>query len=172
MACNNTEVAKQAPVASAQPAVTAQQVTQPANPPPQATPAKQAEPIQMQSAPINKAPPKPPTNDTAGEPSPFGSWDKVLTHLSTKHELAYASLRNTKAYLDDKNGRVLISGGELFLEFMRKDKQANSIVREAIAAVCGYNYAIGPYAEASDNAETADATLKHLESLGVPIQYE
>ncbi len=98
-------------------------------------------------------------------------WEEIINTLKDKNPLAYASLLNTKAYVDSKNNRVLIDGNEMFLEFMRKDKENYNVVRDAINTVTEKHYSIGPY-KAPTQTTGAESTIKMLEERGVPIEYK
>ncbi len=116
-----------------------------------------------------KTPPKP-LAEIASEHGELSCWGEVVESLKDKNPLAYASLINTKAYIDTNDNRVLIDGNEMFLNFMRKDKENNAIVRDAINAVTGRHYSIGPYKKQTTQIGAQD-TLKMLEEQGVKVEY-
>ncbi len=99
------------------------------------------------------------------------NWKQVVELLKDTNPLAYASLINTKAYIDTENNRVLIDGNEMFLEFMRKEKDNSRIVREAITEITGKSYSIGPYKTTQQN-NVVEETIRMLEERGVPVDYK
>ncbi len=103
--------------------------------------------------------------------TPFEDWKRVIEQLKDINPLAYASLISTTAYIDTANNRVLIDGNEMFLEFMRKEKENSKIVRETITSVTGKSYSLGPYKSAEKNS-VAETTIKMLENRGIPIEYK
>ncbi len=101
----------------------------------------------------------------------FDGWKQVIEQIKDINPLAHASLINTKAYIDIENNRVLIDGNEMFLKFMRKEKENSRIVRDSITSVTGKVYSLGPY-KTGDKGSVAETTIKMLEQRGVPIEYK
>ncbi len=115
-------------------------------------------------------PPPKPLAEITDEQGELTCWSEVIESLKDKNPLAYASLINTKAYVDSESNRVLIDGNEMFLNFMRKDKENNAIVRDAINEISGHHYSIGPYKKPTTQTGAQD-TLRMLEEQGVKVEY-
>ncbi|MBD5095098.1 MAG: DNA polymerase III subunit gamma/tau [Subdoligranulum sp.] len=125
-----------------------------------------------QAAPAQTAQPAAPA---AGQtpPQPFAAWDAVVQAMAARDNLLYANLKETKAYCDGR--RVLIDGGDLFLEFMRKNDYSKELIKQAIAEVTGTRYAIGPYRQKDSKpaeVQSAEETLNQLAQQGVEVIYE
>ncbi len=87
--------------------------------------------------------------------------------------MVHSFIKATSAYFDGK--RILIDGGDVFMEFIRSNKNVSEIIKNAIQQATGKRYGIGPYKQEgkSDSpAETARKTLAEWEQKGLPIEYE
>lgn len=91
--------------------------------------------------------------------------------MQEKDKLLYVNLRSSKAYLSGK--RILIDGGDLFLDYMRKNEFSSKLLKDTIAEVTGTRYAIGPYPHAprQKSGTMGEDALAQLEALGVPVIY-
>ncbi len=87
--------------------------------------------------------------------------------------MVYSFVKSTSAYYDGSH--VLIDGGDVFLEFMRSNKNVSEIIKTAIQTVTGTRCGIGPYTkkiEETPFAQTTKRTLEEWQQKGVPIEYE
>ncbi len=103
----------------------------------------------------------------------FEHWQSVINAMESKDSLLFVNMRDSKAYFDGK--RVLIDGGDFFLEYMRQNKSSNALIRQVIKDVTGHGYAIGPYKNSTGttkNTHTAMQAAKDVESKGVAVVYD
>lgn len=143
-------------------------------PPPRAA---QAAPIAAAPSPPPKPAPAPQREVPALAPAEapptelFARWDDVVEAMQEKDKLLYVNLRSSKAYLSGK--RILIDGGDLFLDYMRKNEFSSKLLKDTIAEVTGTRYAIGPYPHAPQqkSGTMGEDALAQLEALGVPVIY-
>lgn len=103
----------------------------------------------------------------------FTQWPEILSHMDGADRMLASFMKGSTAYLSGRH--VLIDGGALFLDYVRKNEYAREQIKNVIEQVCGVRYAIGPY-EAKDTDKpkqpTAEQTLKDWETKGVQISYE
>ena len=81
-------------------------------------------------------------------------------------------LVGSSAYL--QGNRVLIDGSELFLNFMKTNKDSAGRLKDLIEQAGGRRYAIGPYRRpqrAEQRPSRVEETLRQLEEAGVPVEY-
>ncbi len=103
----------------------------------------------------------------------FESWSEVLNIMQEKDKLLYIALKGSKAYFDGV--RIRIDGSDLFLEYMRKNKYSNELIRNVIEQVSGKNYAIAPYIikqEVKVQKANIDDTINKLKAHNVPVIYQ
>ncbi len=113
------------------------------------------------------------TTDIAVSIEAFKYWDSVINAMESIDKLLFVNMRDSKAYFDGK--RVLIDGGDLFLEYMRQNKNSNTLIRQVIKDVTGHSYAIGPYKDVGaekENMHTAMNAAKNVEDKGVAVIYD
>ena len=86
--------------------------------------------------------------------------------------MLYGFLKDSKAYLQGR--RVLIDGGELFLTFMRTNKNSAQRMRALISQVTGETYSLGPYdrKKAQNQPDKAQQTFRMLQENGVPVEFD
>lgn len=108
--------------------------------------------------------------DALGE---FTFWAQVVEEMKQVDRMLYSYMKSAKAYVDGK--RVLIDGGDMFLEFMRTDAQASTKIKTAILNATGDKYSIGPYIPETNDQQgekmSAEKSLEKLEILGIPVEY-
>ena len=110
----------------------------------------------------------------AGEPQPFPQWSKVLSELEkSKETMLCAYLEHSRAFFDGR--RVLIDAGNTFRDFIRVNKEAQELIKQAIQKCVGVRCGIGPYEppqkEEVSGAKALDDTLKSLKQQGIPVIY-
>lgn len=109
----------------------------------------------------------------SGEARPFPLWEQVVAKMEAVCQPLYVLLRDSTAYCDGR--RVLIDGSEFFLDYMRKNKDANEQIRQVIAELSGVRYALGPYprrAAPKTDRQAVEETLQRLEQQGVEVRYQ
>lgn len=74
---------------------------------------------------------------------PFDPWKDVIAKIEETDKPFSSFMKGSKAYLYD--GIVYIDGNEGFNSYIRTNKEANGIVKKAIADTCGRPYNIGGY---------------------------
>ena len=140
-------------------------------PPPAEAPAPQKAEALSASPTVAPAPaPQPPPDGSA---QPFDQWKAVVECTAALDPMVYSFLKSTKAYFDGR--RVLIDGGEVFMEFIRSSKSVGEVIKNAIQQTTGQRYGIGPFKQETRGetpAETAKKTLAEWEQKGVLIEYE
>ncbi len=147
------------------------------SPPPLSQPSPPSAPSQPPSSPASAEPP-PPVNtgeaeETESEAEVFAPWPQVVEQISKADPMVYSYIKTTTGYFNGR--RILIEGGDLFMEFIRSDKNVSEVIKAAIHAVTGMRYGIGPYKREKAGESPADTTRKTLaewEQKGVPIEYE
>lgn len=140
-------------------------------PPPRAAQAAPSSPPKPAAAPQREAPASASAPAEAPPTELFARWDDVVEAMQEKDKLLYVNLRSSKAYLSGK--RILIDGGDLFLDYMRKNEFSSKLLKDTIAEVTGTRYAIGPYPHAPQqkSGTMGEDALAQLEALGVPVIY-
>lgn len=75
---------------------------------------------------------------------PFNEWQKVLAKLEKSNNALHGSLVNSLAYV---SGNLLLidSQNEFFFQLMRSNDYTKESLREAIFAVTGKKFGLGPY---------------------------
>ncbi len=112
-------------------------------------------------------------NEPAKQPEPFSLWPQVVEQIGKTDSMVYSFVKKTDAYFDGK--RVLLDGGDVFLEFMRANTKVSEVIKAAIQTVSGTRYGIGPYLKKPKEQpllETTRQTLAEWQEKGVPIEYE
>lgn len=110
---------------------------------------------------------------------PFSGWPPVLEELKKRNGALYGAMMESKAYT--KGDLMLVEcGNELFRTLLRTSPTAKESLRDAIMAVTGRKFNLGPYnpkkyklAQAEKEAGTEnplDEMLKRAQELNVPIE--
>ncbi len=129
----------------------------------EAAPIENAEP----EAPAAPIAPNPAKTETLGTDIPFEAWQDVISELSKTAPLMAASLAGSSAYIRDDI--VLIdSNNDQFFSLMRNENPIyRQQIKDAVFAVVGQNYRLGPYkkptAVATDPLQGIINKLKELE---------
>lgn len=143
--------------------------TIPERPQPQPVPAVEPEPeqtlegqIELGGASGQAAPAEP---EAEPEYPPFEKWGAIIEWLKANDGMMYGILRQSHAY--ESPTHVLIDADEVFMDFMRKNRDANDIIKRAISEVCGRKIPIGPYKpSAHGGAKTAaEREMDELQSI-------
>ena len=106
---------------------------------------------------------------------PCGFWQQVIALSEQQDPMVHGFLVGSNAYLQGK--RVLIDGSELFLRFMKTNKDSAQRLKNLIEQASGSHYSIGPYqrqpvaAEKEKGFAKAEETLRQLQEAGVPVEY-
>ena len=87
--------------------------------------------------------------------TPLDSWSEILGVLKSKNPALHGALiKDSSAYVGD--GILLVdSGGDMFAKMVRESSYAKESLREAVLAVTGKTYRLGPYN--SDKHQPAEA---------------
>jgi DNA polymerase-3 subunit gamma/tau len=124
----------------------------------------QAEPAPPDGGPIEPADPRqdPPEGRT-GAPQPFAPWPQVLEQLSAQNGSVAGLLINTRAYFDGR--RILIDvQNPALLALLKQNDYTRNCIKQAVAAVTGRHYGIGPYRPGSGERENRVDPLERLVS--------
>lgn len=137
-------------------------------------PAQQATPAGGKAKPV--ADPSPTEEEISKtQVEPFAPWSKVLDVLKEKNKALYGALVNSAAYTG--SGLLLVDAGEgsMFAQMVRGDSYAKESLRDAVLAVTGEKFRLGPY-----NPQKYDVKpvledkltdlLKKASDLGVDVQ--
>lgn len=89
------------------------------------------------------AKPQPSAAQPGGEPQPFAEWADVVKRISEVDPMLYSYLKKSGAYCDGK--RVLIDGGPMFNDFLRVNKDSQTLIKRILGEVSGRAWPIGPY---------------------------
>ena len=145
----------------------AAQAAQPAAPvPAELEPVPQPEPPKPASTPAAKPVPEKPQDAGQEGTALYPYWPQVVQQLQEKDPMLYTYLRKSKAYFDGT--RVLIDGGKTFRDFIRANKDSQSLIKKLIKDVSGTAVPIGPYEpkSAGKTVSNAEQSLRALEKLG------
>ena len=133
-----------------------------------------AAPAKGTSKPAEKLDPPPDSEEIRKTPVEiFPDWNKVLDLLKTKNNALLGALVDSTAYTG--GDLFLVDGGPLFAQLVRSDSYAKESLREAIVAVTGQKYRLGPYNpdQYEVSAKKTDQLSELLDKageLGVPVQ--
>ena len=147
-----------------------------------------ASPVSVPSTPSkeNTQDPVPSVPVTPQKPSPqfqtvepFRDWPQVLEELKKRNGALYGAMMESKAYA--KGDMMLVEcENELFRTLLRTSPTAKESLRDAIMAITGRKFNLGPYnpqkyklaqAEKEAPAENPlDEMLKRAQELNVPVE--
>lgn len=127
------------------------------------------------------APPAAGTSRAPMEPSvqevePFEEWPRVLTELKRGNAALYATMLESKAYT--KGDLLLVEcENEMFRSLLRTSPATKESLRDAIMAVTGRKFNLGPYnpsrhKAAEKPAAPLDDMLKRASELNVPVDIQ
>ena len=151
----------------------AAQAAQPAAPvPAELESVPQPEPPKPAPTPAAKPVPEKPQDAGQEGTALYPYWPQVVQQLQEKDPMLYTYLRKSKAYFDGT--RVLIDGGKTFRDFIRANKDSQSLIKKLIKDVSGTAVPIGPYEpkSAGKTVSNAEQSLRALEKLGLDVSIE
>lgn len=110
------------------------------------------------------------------EVEPFGDWSPVLAELKKRNGALYGAMVESKAYT--KGDLMLIEcANEMFRTLLRTSPATKESLRDAIFAVTGRKFNLGPYnpdkhraAEKEKPADPLEGVLKRASELNVPVE--
>lgn len=126
--------------------------------------------------PAAKAAPQPRAAKAEGksEVAPFGGWAKVLAELGRYNGALCGAMAGSRAFT---SGDLMLIDCEndFFRTLLRTSPAAKESLRDAIFAVTGQKYSLGPYNAkkhevAESSADPLDGLLKKAGELGVPVE--
>jgi len=132
---------------------------------PSPTPAKEAVSVEKKSG--QKASPVDTVQadeSESGGISPFRPWPQVLEEIANSNPSLAAMMMGTKAYFDGKHVLIDIQN-PILLEMLRTNEYTKTGIRQAISAVTGKAYPIGPYKAKEKEVSDSDPLEKLIASL-------
>ena len=111
--------------------------------------------------------------------TPFPQWNAVLKELRKTSPLMAGGLSGSIAYL--KGNTVLIKcDNKIFLDMMREQPMFRGQIKDALKAVTGVGYGIGPYnartaeekTQPAESNDLLDGLADKLNELNIPTDYE
>ena len=122
-----------------------------------------AHPVSTNAPPSEKSA-APAAAPAAGETKPFTPWRQVLDEIANTNASLAGMMMGTTAFFDGK--RVLIDiKNPILLEMLRSNEYTKTSIRQAIAAVVGRSYPIGPYRAKAAEAPKEDPLDRLIASL-------
>ena len=98
----------------------------------------------------------------------------LSSELSKQEPAIIPYLRNSKAYFDGK--RVLIDGGDVFRDFLRRNPESRTRIKDIIEEKTGVRCPIGPYtppkADQPQAAANVEELLAGMQAQGVDVIIE
>ena len=146
------------------------------SPAPVPSPVPKEENIPFPAVPVTPAKASSPQTQTV---EPFNLWPQVLEELKKRNGALYGAMMESKAYT--KGDMMLVEcENELFRTLLRTSPTAKESLRDAIMAITGRKFNLGPYnpqkyklaqAEKEAPAENPlDEMLKRAQELNVPVE--
>lgn len=146
-----------------------------------------APPAQPEASGVATAPPKdsakPVSAAAASKPksaagvaqvTPFGDWARVLEELAKINAALRGAMNDSRAFV---HGEMMLIDcqNELFRTLLRTSIAAKESLRDAILAVTGHKYNLGPYnpdkyAPAAAPSDPLEGMLKRASELDVPVE--
>ena len=109
---------------------------------------------------------------------PFPDWPQALEELKKRNGALYGAMMESKAYI--KGDMMLVEcENELFRTLLRTSPTAKESLRDAIMAITGRKFNLGPYnpkkyklaqAEEAQTENPLDEMLKRAQELNVPVE--
>jgi DNA polymerase-3 subunit gamma/tau len=131
----------------------------PVTPAPAAKPKASAAPASAQTASAGASP-----SASGDGPQVFRPWPQVLDEIAAHNTQIAGMMMGTKAFFDGK--RILIDiQNPVLLEMLRNNEFTKKAIRQAIAAVTGREYPIGPYRTPEQEKPAEDPLEKLIASL-------
>lgn len=122
-----------------------------------------APPADGETPPQTPAPDAAPVRNAAApsDPKPFLQWEQVLRQLSTQNASVAGLLVNTKAYFDGR--RVLIDvQNPALLTMLKQNDYTRGAIKQAVSAVTGKSYGIGPYRNTGEEEGVREDPLEQF----------
>ncbi len=110
------------------------------------------------------------------EVEPFPNWAEVLEQLQKRNGALYGAMVDSRAFT---RGEMMLVDctSEMFRSLLRTSVAAKESLRDAIFAVTGQKYNLGPYtpgkyavAEQKQESDPLAGLLKKANELGVPVE--
>ena len=150
----------------------------PAAPPaqPEASGAADMQPAApINAKPVSAAvPSKPKSTGGTAQVTPFGDWARVLEELAKINAALRGAMNDSRAFV---HGEMMLIDcqNELFRTLLRTSIAAKESLRDAILAVTGHKYNLGPYnpgkyAPAAAPSDPLEGMLKRASELDVPVE--
>ncbi len=122
--------------------------------------------------------PAPKEGQTLPEVEPFPRWAEVLEQLQKRNGALYGAMVDSRAFT---RGEMMLVDctGEMFRSLLRTSVAAKESLRDAIFAVTGQKYNLGPYTpgkyavaeqKQEEESDPLDGLLKKASELGVPVE--
>ena len=106
--------------------------------------------------------------------TPFGDWARVLEELAKINAALRGAMNDSRAFV---HGEMMLIDcqNELFRTLLRTSIAAKESLRDAILAVTGHKYNLGPYnpdkyAPAAAPSDPLEGMLKRASELDVPVE--
>ena len=117
---------------------------------------------------------KPKSASDAAQVTPFGDWARVLEELAKINAALRGAMNDSRAFV---HGEMMLIDcqNELFRTLLRTSIAAKESLRDAILAVTGHKYNLGPYnpdkyAPAAAPSDPLEGMLKRASELDVPVE--
>lgn len=117
---------------------------------------------------------KPKPASDAAQVTPFGDWARVLEELAKINAALRGAMNDSRAFV---HGEMMLIDcqNELFRTLLRTSIAAKESLRDAILAVTGHKYNLGPYnpdkyAPAAAPSDPLEGMLKKASELDVPVE--
>ena len=117
---------------------------------------------------------KPKSASDAAQVTPFGDWARVLEELAKINAALRGAMNDSRAFV---HGEMMLIDcqNELFRTLLRTSIAAKESLRDAILAVTGHKYNLGPYnpdkyAPAAAPSDPLEGMLKKASELDVPVE--
>ncbi len=108
--------------------------------------------------------------------TPFDQWAQVLQQLKSRNGALYGAMVDSRAFVSGAT-MLVDCADELFLTLLRTSVAAKESLRDAIFAVTGQKYGLGPYnpdkytvAKPDTGLDPLAGLLKKASELGVPVK--
>lgn len=111
-----------------------------------------------------KAPSDDKKTDASAIPGLFRPWPQVLEEIANSNSSLAAMMMGTKAYFDGRHVLIDIQN-PILLEMLRSNEYTKTSIRQAIAAVTGRTYPIGPYRAPEKKGSDRDPLEELIASL-------
>ncbi len=110
----------------------------------------------------------------AADDGSLSEWSTAVEEIKTKNMMLYSLLRGSRAFVTDKY--LLIDANELFLKYMRENKDAKELIKSVAAETLGIRLPIGPYTAESAASVKAkkpdklDSLIEKAKEIGIETE--